>query len=447
MSPIVRSPAQWLRAAIVTALVFGGFHAIGAQTPKENWVGTWATASAWRQSGSAGSADRPQSSAPQNPAAGASASSSIPPPIVPVDISNQTLRQIVHTSIGGRRVRVVFTNVFGTEPFAIGGAHVALRLKDAAIAPKSGWPLLFSGQSSATIPPGAILVSDAVDLQVPPLSDLAIDLFVPTNMAQSRSPITLHNRGYQTNYLSTPGNHAGAENLPVATTTPIWHWLARVEVAAEADASAVVAFGDSITDGYGSPIDGNARWPDELARRLAANASTRNVAVLNAGIGGNRLLSESTSGFGAAALARFDRDVLAQPGASYVVVLEGINDISGAREGSGFSAETLIAAHRQLIARARARGLTIYGAMLTPAEGRNGHSAEREKVRSGLNNWMRTSGEYDAVVDFDAAVRDPHRPARFLETFHAGDYLHPNAAGYKAMAAAFDLKLFERRKR
>ena len=230
------------------------------------------------------------------------------------------------------------------------------------------------------------------------------------------------------------------------TTTPIWHWLARVEVAADSEAYAVVALGDSITDGFGSTMDTNTRWPDELGRRMSANSRTRHASVINVGIGGNRLLSEAGSGFGANALARFDRDVLTQPGATHVIVLEGINDIGGGPQGVGPSAAMLIAAHRQLIERAHALGLKIYGATLTPYEGANYWSSEGEATRQALNAWIRTGGAYDGVIDFDAAVRDPQRLTKFLPHYQVGDYLHPNSAGYKAMAAAVDLKLLEWKK-
>ena len=321
---------------------------------------------------------------------------------------------------------------------------MALRNKDAAIVTKSGRALTFASKPGATIPAGAVMVSDGVDLALPPQSDLAIDLYFPGSTERSLSPITLHNRGLQTNYVSGPGNHAGAEDLPGATTILVWHWLARVEVAGRQRASAVVTIGDSITDGTASTPNTNRRWPDELARRLLAQPRTRHLGVLNVGIGGNRLLSELNPGFGINLLARFDRDVLAQPGAAYAIVLEGINDIGFGRQSpSPPTAADLIAAHHQLVARAHARGLVIYGATLAPFEGANYWSSEGEATRQAVNNWIRTSGLYDGVIDFDAAVRDPQHPTKFLPEYNSGDNLHPSDAGYKAMAAAIDLKLFE----
>lgn len=344
-------------------------------------------------------------------------------------------------------MRVVLANTFGTVPLAIGAAQVAFRDKDATIQPQSSRVLTFGGAARATIPAGAILVSDPVDLVVGDFSDLAIDLYLPEDTAALKSPVTLHAAAWQTNYVSVPGNHAGAASLPVQATTAYrrgdslfgasWFFLARVEVLAPRTVGSVVAFGDSITDGTGSIIDMNNRWPDQLARRLA-DAGLR-MAVLNAGIGGNRLLLDGT---GPAALARFDRDVLAQPGITHVIVLEGINDIGQARQNPAPSTVDLIAAHRQLIARAHARGLRISGATLTPFEGANYWTPEGEAKRQSLNDWIRTSHEYDAVFDFDAAVRDPDHPTRTASQYDLGDHLHLNAAGYKAVAETIDLAWF-----
>jgi lysophospholipase L1-like esterase len=330
----------------------------------------------------------------------------------------------------------------------IGAAAVALRDKDAAIVPQSKRVLTFGGAARATVPAGAILLSDPVELVAPDFADLAIDLFLPDDTTAMKSPITTHPASWQTNYVSPPGNFAGVATLPVQTTTAYrrnndglatatWFFLARVEVQAPRQAGAIVAIGDSITDGTASTIDTNNRWPDHLARRLA-KAGIR-MAVLNAGIGGNRVL---TDGNGPSALARFDRDVIAQTGVTHVVVLEGINDIGQARQNASPSAADLIAAHQQMIARARARGLKVYAATLTPFEGANYWTPEGEAKRQALNDWLRTSKAYDAVFDFDAAVRDPSHPTKALPQYDPGDHLHLNAAGYAAMANTIDLKLF-----
>ena len=296
-----------------------------------------------------------------------------------------------------------------------------------------------------------MLLSDPVALTVPPLSDLAIDLYFPDDSVASGSPLTTHGGAFQTNYLSTDGNHTGSIELPVETTLPSWFFLSRVEVEAEESVSAVVLLGDSITDGTNSTSDTNNRWPDHLARRL--HAAGVPMGVLNLGIAGNRMLSD---GAGVSALARFDRDVLAQSGATHVVVLEGMNDLGLARNELGLprsdtppTAADLIAGYRQVIARARAHGLTVYGATLTPFEGTaipivpDYWTAEGEATRQEINEWIRTSGAYDAVIDFDAVVRDPASPTTFLPEYDSGDHLHPGDTGYEAMAEAVDLQMLK----
>ena len=438
--------------AAALALILAAITLLSAQGAPDNqrWVATWMAAATARTDGAASQAADVRGEIPpavlavapgqQLPVAGQS----------PLHFNNQTLRQIVHVTVGGSRLRVVLTNVFGTVPVTIGAAQVALRDHDASIVPQSNRPLTFDGNTSATIPPGTIVLSDPVALTVRDFGDLAIDLYLANDTAAMRSPITTHAASWQTNYVSTPGNHVGVASLPVQTTTAYrrgdglptatWFFLARVEVMAPAPTEAVVALGDSITDGTASGIDTNNRWPDHLARRLAGANLT--VAVLNAGIGGNRVLGD---GNGLSALARFDRDVLAQPGVHHVIVLEGINDIGGARDNAAPGARELIAAHRQLIARAHAHGLRIYGATLTPFEGANYYTAGGEAKRQALNDWIRSGKDYDAVFDFDAAVRDPAHPGRTLPQYDAGDHLHLNAAGYKAVADTIDLSVFRPR--
>jgi lysophospholipase L1-like esterase len=344
----------------------------------------------------------------------------------------------VRTSIGGNRVRLVLSNAFGTAPIEVGAGHVALRDKDSAIVAASAKKLTVSGAATFSILAGATVVTDPVDLTVAPLTDLVVDLFLPGDLGVSPSPVTTHNGASQTNFVSETGNHSGAAALPVSARTGAWFLLARVEVTAPAGTGAVVAFGDSITDGARSTADMNGRWPDQLARRLAARKGA-GVAVLNAGISGNRVLGD---GAGVSALARFDRDVLMQTGVTHVVVMEGINDIGIARANPSPSAEDLIAGHKQLIARAHARGLKIYGATLTPYEGAAYFSPEGEAKRQALNQWIRTSGAYDGVIDFDMVTRDPAAPTKFLPAYDSGDHLHPGDAGYKAMGDAVDLALF-----
>ena len=404
----------------------------------EHWVGTWATALVTRpQPPRPATGEQPATPAPGTQPVGQPAGQP-----AALSLNNQTLREIVHVSIGGSRVRVVLSNEFGTAPLTIGAVSIALHDKDSKIAAGSNRALAFSGRPSVTIPPGASMISDPVDENIPPMGDLAIDLYLPTEMTPLTSPLTVHAGASQTNYVSSTGNFAGSADMPVLTTTPSWYLLERVEVTAPVETGAIVTFGDSITDGARSTPNTNNRWPDHLAKRLLAGSGNAKLAVLNTGIGGNRLLSDSIANFGINALARFDRDVLAEPGAMYVVVLEGINDIGNARANPLPSAADLIAAQRQIIERAHAHGLIIFGATLTPFEGAAYFSPEGEAKRQAVNNWIRTSKAYDGVVDFDAATRDPASPGKFLALYDSGDHLHPNDAGYEAMGKAIDLHLF-----
>jgi lysophospholipase L1-like esterase len=407
----------------------------------ERWVGTWATALVTtRPQAPQGPPPNPTPQ-PGAPAAGAQppqgrGGPGLPPP---PQFNSQTLRQIVHTSIGGDRIRVIFSNAFGTAPLAVGAASVALREKEAAIVPGSSRMLTFAESPSTTIPPGAVIYSDPVTLKVPPQADLAIDLYLPGDTSATPSPMAVHLGALQTSYVSPMGNHAGVADLPVMTTVQTWFFVARVEVMSRERTSTIVAFGDSITDGTRSTINTNKRWPDYLARRLMARRHDERWSVLNAGIAGNRVLSD---GAGVNALARLDRDVLLQTGVTHVIVLEGINDIGFARNNPVPSVAELIAGHRQIIARAHARGLRIYGGTLTPFEGAAYWTPEGEAKRQALNEWIRSGRAYDGVIDFDAAVRDPQQPTKFVPMYQSGDHLHPSDAGYEAMANAIDLGLF-----
>jgi lysophospholipase L1-like esterase len=429
---------------IASALVlFVAAPAFAQGSRGDHWVATWATAVVGRPQ--PGSAPQPAGGPPPAaaPAAGAAgARQGGPPPQPAVVINDQTLRQIVHTSIGGNRLRVVLSNNFGTAPIDVGGAHIALRDKEAGIMPQSDRPLTFSGRQSVRIPSGAVIISDPVDLAVPALADLAIDVYLPGEVGSGPSPLTMHNGANQTNYLSTTGSHVGEATLTAKTQTRSWFLISRVEVMAPAQTGAIVAFGDSITDGSRSTADTNNRWPDELSRRLAAQRGGSKLAVLNAGIGGNQVLGEGNPAAGINALARFDRDVLMLPGVTHVVLLEAINDIGVARSNPTPSADDLIAGYKQLIQRAHTRGLKIYGATLTPYEGAAYFTQEGEAKRQTVNQWIRTSGAFDGVIDFEAATRDPNAPTKFKAEYDSGDHLHPNDAGYKAMGAAVDLALF-----
>jgi len=384
---------------------------------------------------------------PAPPVAAPQGQAFAPPPFI--HFTNQTLRQIVHTSIGGSKARVVLSNAYGTAPVTIGAAHLALRDKQGSIQTASGRPLTFGGQSTMTIPANAVMYSDPVNLTVPPTADLAIDLYLPGS-TNAPATLTMHNGAMQTSYISETGNHVGKTTMPEIGTTQSWFLLSHVDVVAPDAPGAIVAFGDSITDGARSTPDTNHRWPDHLAARLLSQGI--NVSVLNAGIGGNRLLNEAAVpvgadvravGAGINALARFEHHVLSLPGVTHVIVLEGINDIGNARENPTPSAGDLIAAHKQIIEQARGRGLKIVGATLTPFWGAAYYTEVGEAKRQRLNEWIRTSKAYDGVIDFDMATRDPADPKKFLERFDSCEYLHPSDAGYKAMADAIDLTLFK----
>jgi lysophospholipase L1-like esterase len=375
-------------------------------------------------------------------------------PVPATFFENRTLRQIVHTSIAGRSLRVRLSNEYGTEPLVIGEARLARHAGGAQIMAGTDRRLTFGGRSSVSVPPGAPALSDPVTLPVPALSDLVVSIHLPERTAAA----TVHGSAFQTSYIAA-GNVTRSPTLTGAATTTSWHFLSGVSVATAPRAGSVVAFGDSITDGAITTVDANRRWPDFLARRLQAQAALRDLGVLNKGIGGNRLLHDGNtlpgqpfSGigplFGDSALSRFDRDVLAQPGVRCVIVLLGINDIgqptSLAPPSEAVTADEMIAGYRQLIARAHERGLRIIGATMTPFQDTTipGYYSEaNEAKRAAVNRWIRTSGEFDGVVDFDRAVRDPAQPLRMLPLYDSGDHLHPNDAGMRAMADAIPLRL------
>jgi lysophospholipase L1-like esterase len=362
-------------------------------------------------------------------------------PTTPSTFNNQTVRMIAHTSIGGNRVRIQLSNAYGTTPLAIGAAHIALRGEDSSIAPGSDRALLFNGKPSVTIPPGAAMLSDAADLDVPKLSDLAVSIYVPRETA----PATIHATGLHTTYISKEGDFTAQPAIADATTTQSWYWLSSVDVLAPADAAAIVAFGDSITDGTTSTPNADRSWPSFFAQRLLANTATANLAVVNEGIAGNRVLAD---GAGVNALARFDRDVLGIAGVKWVTIMEGINDIGqGTRQGTppgAISSDAVIAGLRQLIERAHTHGIRVVGCTLTPYQGAAYFSEDGEVMRQAVNNFIRTSGAYDAIVDFDMVERDPSNPKQLLPAYNIADHLHPNDVGYKAMADAIDLSIFAR---
>ena len=359
-------------------------------------------------------------------------------------LSNQTVRMILRTSIGGRRARVKLSSAFGSQPVLVGAAHLARRGTGSAIAPGSDRPLTFGGKASFTMMPGVVAVSDAIDIDVPALGDLAVSLYLPSDTG----PPTTHATALHTTYISTEGDFSGQSEFPLAGTTQQYYWVSSVEVDAPADTGAIVAFGDSITDGARSTSDTNNSWPALLAARLAADKATANISVVNEGIGGNRLFTDAVGLAGVSALARLDRDVFSHPGVKWLMILEGINDIGGLASSTAthVTKDDLIWVLQQVIDRAHAHGIKVIGCTLTPYEGAGYARENGEAIRSAVNDWIRSSGAFDGVVDFEAATRDPNSPKRFRPDFDPGDHLHPNDAGYKAMADAIDLSTFKSKK-
>jgi lysophospholipase L1-like esterase len=391
-----------------------------------------------------------------------------PQPLTPGRLQsfrNQTLRLIVHTSVGGTRVRIKISNTFGDHPLLIGGAHVARRRDAAEIDPASDRTLKFHGQSATTVAAGTTAVSDPVGLEVPALSDLAISIFLP----QTTEVKTAHVLAKQTSYISAEtGNSTPEVKFPVAKKISVWPFLSGVDVEASSRGAAIVAFGSSLTDGDGTTSDSNTRWPDVLAQRLQKSARRNvEVGVLNEGIIGNRLLNDSpvqAAGgrfgpvLGQAGLTRFERDVLAQAGVKYVIVGLGINDLafpgSLTAATERINAENIISGYRQLIARAHQRGIRIIGTTNPPFENSfldlgsppppiTFYTREKESARQKVNAWILNSGEFDGVVDLDAVLRDPSHPTQLFPSYDSGDHLHPNNAGSRAEADAIPLTLFE----
>ena len=424
-----------------------------AAPPPDHWVGTWATAPFAGNNGrpAAPALLVPVATPPASvtttpapamspPAAPAPAPRPNLPPAIVYGAADTTLREIVHVSQGGPQVRVVFTNEFGTEPLTIGAAHVAVSQGGSTINLVSAASLTFGGRASVVIPPGALVVSDPATLKLPASADLAISFFLP---AQPIYGVSAHGNANQSSYAA-PGNVVGAKTLDNPTRLTSWAFVKGVDVKVSADSAAVVALGDSITDGAFSSLDANARWPDELARRLLADKKTANLAVLNEGIGGNRVLNDVT---GPSALARFDRDVLAQAGVKYLIILESINDIGHAtdpvRPNGIVSADDLVFGLTQLAERAHSHGIKVYAATLTPDGKSKYDNPAAEAMRQAVNRWIRTTNQVDGFIDFDKATQDPANPTIFLPAYDHGDHLHPNDAGYKAMGDAIDLKLFQ----
>ncbi len=357
-----------------------------------------------------------------------------------------TIRQIVRLSAGGTRVRVRFSNLFGREPLVIGAAHVAKPVTPGAarLLPGSGRALSFSGLRSITIAPGAEAYADPVALAAAPGADLAISLYLPA----APEGQTGHPGARSTSFL-IPGDRVSDENPASAEPATRWWALADVEVQAPDAAAAIVAIGDSITDGYGVPPDSNARWTDTLAKRLRADPRTRGIGLVNAGIGGNRVLLD---GLGSNLLARFDRDVIARSGVKWAILLQGVNDLGvltreapATPQAHAAIVTRITQAYAQLAARAHAHGIRLIAGTIMPLGGNDYYhpGPETEADRQAVNRFIRTSGVFDAVIDFDKVMRDPARPDRLLPAYDSGDHLHPSMDGYRAMGEAIPLALFE----
>jgi lysophospholipase L1-like esterase len=389
-----------------------------AQTTQQNWVGSWAASQQIPELQNALASD---------------------------DLRDATLRQIVPLSVGGASLRVHLSNAFGTAPLHFSSVHIARPISASAakIDPTTDKALSFSGNDDVTVPAGAEFVSDAVEYPMAAGSNLGVTIHFDVPPAQQ----TGHPGSRATSYLAH-GDLVSAVDLPDAKKIDHWYQLAGVDVIAPLNAAAIVALGDSITDGHGATTNGNDRWTDVLAHRLQSSPATQTVSVLNQGIGGNHLL---TDGLGPNALARFDRDVLAQTGVRYLIVLEGVNDLGGlTRSGEVSPAEHVALvrrieeAYQQIVMRAHAHGIRVIGGTILPYTGSDYYhpGPNSEADRQAVNQWIRTPGHFDEIVDFDKVMRDPGHPDSLLPSYDSGDHLHPSPAGYSAMGTAIPLALF-----
>jgi lysophospholipase L1-like esterase len=352
--------------------------------------------------------------------------------------NDQSIRMVVHTSIGGRLPRIKLSNLRSTTPLAVGAVDVAEQASQATAVPGTHHAVTFSHATALTIPTGAEVLSDPVHMTVGAEENLLVSIDLP----QATTSATWHSDAFDTTYISGPGNHTrddGADNYPTATTS--WYYLSGLELTATQARGTVVTFGDSITDGYNTPIGAYATWPDDLARRLGG---PHPLGVVNAGIGGNRVLTDVPNIWqGISAITRFGHDALRQPGVRDVILLEGINDIgnNAGPNGAPLTAQGLIEGYRNLIDQAHAAGVRIIGATMLPDFGNGYYSDSAEAIRQAANHWIRTSRAFDGVIDFDQVMRDPANPVALKPDFDAGDHLHPNAAGMQAMANAVNLRL------
>lgn len=377
----------------------------GSSSSNDSWVGTWVTAQQLVE----------EANKPPSPG-----------------LSNNTLRQIVHVSIGGTRLRLRFSNEYGTSPVTLKKVHVATSAGTSAITASTDKELSFGGSASVTIAAKQAVVSDAFDFALMPLSNLAVSIAFGT----TSNDITGHPGSRTTSFIAT-GDAVSSATLSSPTTTDHWYILSGIDVAADSSAHALVALGDSITDGRGSTTNGNDRWPDLLAKRLQNNTTTAKIGMLNQGIGGNTVLS---GGLGPTATSRFDGDVLKQSGVRWLIVFEGVNDIGNSSNGAS-TASSLINAYKQFVSKAHGAGLKAFGATITPFNGNSYYSTDHESARKTVNEFIRGAGNFDALIDFDAAVRDPSKQDTLLKMYDSGDGLHLNPTGYQKLADTVDLAL------
>ncbi|MCG8546383.1 MAG: SGNH/GDSL hydrolase family protein [Alphaproteobacteria bacterium] len=377
-----------------------------------HWVGTWAAAPAPSEAG--------------------------------VTLNNQTVRMNPRVSIGGGTFRVRVSNAYGQRPLTIGAASIGIRDTGPAIVPDSARKLTFGGSESVTAAAGALVISDSVELEVAPLADLSVSVYLPGEISPDFRITGRYAR--QTNYISPPGDFSTEATMPVGKITDEWFFVSGVDVLASDETGGIVALGDSLTDANISTHDTFSRWPDQLSRRLTARNGGRSFGIMNQGLGGNRILHDIRGDSG---LRRFDRDVLAQPGVTHAIVMLGTNDLRNryAKPEEEVTAAQMIAGLQQMAARAQARGIKLIAATLTPFGNETylpgAWNPTREEHRVAFNDWIRESGVVDGVVDFDAALRDPERPTQMLPTFDCGDGLHPSDLGYCTMGDAIDLALFD----
>lgn len=393
-------------------LLFSGFTNAekGKKASKENWVGTWSTA--------------PQLVEPNN---------NPPEP----GLTNNTLRQVVCVSIGGETLRMRFSNEFSKEPVTIKTVQIAVSKGGAAIDESTVTELKFNGKPEVTMEPGSLIISDPFDFNLDPRMEVAITIA----FGETSPSITGHPGSRTTSYILKGNQMAASTDYAEAVKTDHWYVINGIDVVAPKKAAAVAIIGNSITDGRGSGTNKQNRWPDELSKRLLANKKTKNIGVLNMGIGGNCVLR---GGLGPTALDRFERDILNQHGVKWLIIMEGVNDLGGTRnkEMADRVADGLIEAYGKMIDDAHAHDIKVYGATITQIKESFYYADYREEARKKVNDWIRNSGRFDAVIDFSKAMEDPNNPDVILNTAHDGDFLHPNELGYQIMGGAVDLKLF-----